>query len=359
MSFEDTKELLETMIEDARRLYFRSPVLCRMSTRSKIMSSEDTRYGIDHCLMFRTIITSKGIREIISLSASYYESLDPAGSDDATQRSIRPRILQMTVLLLSLLNDNDLLEIQDFLEHTYKFKAGRRNLELAILKVIPLMSISPRVFLESLVPAIEGFPLSSDQYEDHSHIWDTFVRRILLDGYLLPGTVMGLGREDLSWISKWPEGGLRFTDVFNSLQYGGRLRTVNEIPPMDLRPEAQLEEVIVIMTDGSRWLVSSMDIESITCLSPGIYAVRETGQSNGTFDFTVQETLINDDLYDAIRTTNAIIREANARLTQPRRTDTVAGRFSSVIAGRVQRLRSNYPQCGQIEFKRVVNSIQG
>lgn len=99
MTFEETKELLETMIEDARRLCIRSPILFRMSTRAKIINSDNTRYGSDHGPMFRTLTTSKGIREIISLSSSYYNSLDPTGEDDSTQQFIRPRFLQMMVLV--------------------------------------------------------------------------------------------------------------------------------------------------------------------------------------------------------------------------------------------------------------------
>ena len=102
MTFEETKELLETMIEDARRLCIRSPILFRMSTRARIINSDNTRYGSDQGPMFRTLTTSKGIKEIISLSSSYYNSLDPTdptGEDDTTQQFIRPRFLQMMVLV--------------------------------------------------------------------------------------------------------------------------------------------------------------------------------------------------------------------------------------------------------------------
>jgi hypothetical protein len=70
MTLEETRTLLETMIEAARRLCIRSPVLLRMATRVSIINSENTRYGINHGPMFRTLTTSKGIKEIISLSAS-------------------------------------------------------------------------------------------------------------------------------------------------------------------------------------------------------------------------------------------------------------------------------------------------
>ena len=57
----------------------------------------------------------------------------------------------MVVLLLSLVNNHDLADMKDFLEATYGLAADRQSIELTILKVIPLMSINPRVFLKSLV----------------------------------------------------------------------------------------------------------------------------------------------------------------------------------------------------------------
>lgn len=204
MSSEETAQLLDTMIEDARRLCIRSPVLFRMSTRAKIINSTDTRYGINHGSMFRTLTTSQGIKEIISLSASYFNSLDPDSDKDTTQKRIRPRFLQMLVLLLSLLNDQDLAEIADFLQSTYQFNAERKHLELLFLKVIPLQSINSKVFLHSLVPAVDGqalvdiYKYNPVEQEVHAHVFDVFVQRILGEGYLLPGTVPDLNREENS-----------------------------------------------------------------------------------------------------------------------------------------------------------------
>ncbi|KAL8890304.1 MAG: hypothetical protein Q9215_002533 [Flavoplaca cf. flavocitrina] len=238
MTFEETKSLLETMIEDARRLCIRSPILFRMPTRASIINSENTRYGINHGQFFKTLVTSKGIKEIISHSAAYYNSLD-TGSANVVQQYIRPRFLQMIVLLLSLLNNEDLAEIKVFLEATYKLKADRRDVELLILKVVPLLSINPQVFLKALVPAIDGFPLECDNIdmeEAHSHTWNIIIKRILADGYLLPGTVEDLGRKSLSWIIKWPEDGFSSTLIFDNLQYAGRLRAINDIPPVEVHP---------------------------------------------------------------------------------------------------------------------------
>lgn len=200
----------------------------------------------------------------------------------------------MIILLLSLLNNNDLLDIQDFLESTYKLKADRRSLELVFLKVIPLLSINPRVFLKALVPATEGFPLTScDRDEDHNHIWNVFVQRILRDGYLLPGTIADLGRENLSWVVKWPEEGLKSTTVFNTLQYQGRLKTMNDIPPIALHPGASMKEVTAVMTDGSQYTMSSTDLEKITCLAPGVYSIQEASQDHRNYDLVIDETPIN------------------------------------------------------------------
>ena len=202
MSFEETKTLIETLVENTRRLCVRSPILFRMSTRSRIINSTDIRYGVNERNMFRTITTSKGIREIISLSASYFNSLNPTGTRDNTQRFVRPRFLQTIVLLLSLLNESDLLQIADFLESTYQIHADRQHLELLFLKVLPLMSINSKVFIKALVPPFEGFPLPTDDPRHHSHYWNTFIQRILLQGYLLPGNIDDLGRDRLSWVTK-------------------------------------------------------------------------------------------------------------------------------------------------------------
>lgn len=49
----ETIQLLDTMIEDARRLCIRSPNLFRMSTRRLIVASKNTRYGVDDSTKFK------------------------------------------------------------------------------------------------------------------------------------------------------------------------------------------------------------------------------------------------------------------------------------------------------------------
>ncbi|KAL8765191.1 MAG: hypothetical protein Q9209_007652 [Squamulea sp. 1 TL-2023] len=321
MTFEETKGLLETMIEDARRLCIRSPILFRMATRASIINSENTRYGINHGPVFKTLTTSKGIKEIISHSAAYYNSLD-TGSANVIQQYIRPRFLQMIVLLLSLLNNEDLAELKIFLEATYKLKADRRDIELLILKVVPLLSINPQVFLKALVPAIDGFPLecgNTDTDEAHNHIWNVINKRILTDGYLLPGTVEDLGRRSLSWIVKWPQDGFSSSMIFNNLQYAGRLRAINDIPPVEVHTGSDCTELTVVMTDESKYVINPRDLDNIVYMTPGRYPMQETAGAKRCFDLVIEETLLNGDLHQAIKMTNGIVYKVNEWLKNPRR----------------------------------------
>ena len=360
MTFEETKNLLETMIEDARRLCIRSPILFRMSTRASIINSENTRYGINHGPMFKTLTTSKGIKEIISLSAAYYNSLDTGRSNDVQQYT-RPRFLQMIVLLLSLLNNEDLAEIKDFLEATYKLKAERRDIELLILKVVPLLSINPRVFLNALVPAIDGFPLEcgrADTEEAHNHIWNVLIKRILGNGYLLPGTVEDLGRDTLSWIVKWPENGFNSTLIFNNLQYVGRLRAINDIPPVEVHPASDCSELTVVMTDESKYVINPRDLDNIVYMSPGRYPMQETSGAKRFFDLVIEETPLNGDLYEAIKRTNEIVHTVNQWLANPKRG---SGVVSKLFRGRsdIQSFLKDFEAPGRlIEAVATLNSTK-
>ena len=284
MTFEEVNTLLDTMTEDVRRLVVRSPILFRMSTRVRIIHSENARYGINLRTHFQTLTTSKDIKEIISLSAAYYNSLYPTGSDDSTQRYIKSRFMQMVVLLLSLLNDEDLAELKEFLEATYKLKADRRDIELLILKVIPLLSINPRVFLNALVPATEGFRLESGSPnidKDHRDIWNVFIKRILGDGYLLPGTVEELGQGRLSWIVRWPDDGYKSSSIFDNLQYAGRLRTINDIPPVEVNPGSDCTELTVVMTDDSKYVINPRDLDNIVFMNQALIPCRRPQRENG------------------------------------------------------------------------------
>lgn len=184
-----------------------------MSTRKKIIDSNYTRYGVDSESFFRTFMTSKGIQEIIMRSASYYAALDPSapGMDKDTQAIIRPKYLQMLVLLLSLLNEEDLSNTAEFLRRTYDIVPTRRDMELLFLKVMPLTSINSKVFLQGLVPAVYGWTVPDlDTYKE-AGVWKNFIMHLARSGYLLPGTVEQLGHPQQSWVSSWPEEGMRIS----------------------------------------------------------------------------------------------------------------------------------------------------
>ena len=321
LTFAETKNLLETMIENARRLCIRSPILFRMSTRSHIIKSKNTRYGVDDGVMFRTLTTSTGIKEIISFSASYFNSLDASSDADQSQKLIRPKFLQMLVLLLSLLNDDDLSEIAGFLEATYKLKADRKHVELLILKVLPLRSINSEVFTHAMVTAYEGLHFSKivEANLDSSQVWDQFVQRILGLGYILPGSINQLGKGALSWIVKYPEDGFKSSTVFNHLQFGGQSRTMNDVPPIDLHKETSLKEATAVLVTLDKYVMDPADLERITCMVQGQYSVTEACTGGRSFDLEISDEQINGTLYEAIRTTNHVIQQLNRFFAGPRR----------------------------------------
>lgn len=296
----------------------------------QIISSRNTRYGINHGREFTTLTTSKGIRELISLSAAYYSTLD---ADPKAQKSIRPRYLQMLVLLLSFLNDDDLVEIRPMLESTFKLQSGRRDLELLFLKVIPLASINEKLFLTSMVPAFEGFK-PNEPIKPEPTFWDTFITRILPLGYILPGTVSQLGRNPLSWIIKWPEDGFKNSFVFHNLQYDGAYQTFNDIPPIEemIDREDYNTELMTEMTNGAKCLIRTQDYEPIVCLTEGIYSVQPTQWNGNRADLAIKEEWLNQAARDAMRIVNPVIKHVNQWLMNPRRTNS-----------RLSRLRSRRP----------------
>lgn len=319
------------MIEDARRLCIRSPILFRMSTRRHIASSKNTRYGVDHGLMFRTLTTSRGIKNIISLSASYFNALSTLGNRDKSQDMIRPKFLQMLVLLLSLLNDEDLSDLKEFLQTTYRIKADRQSLELLILKVLPLMSINSTVFINAMVTAVEGFHGETElDTEQQDQNWATFAQRLLHLGYVLPGTVSQLGQTGLSWIIKWPDDGIKDSHHLQNLQYGDKSWVMNEIPSLDLTLDSTLDEVTVILTNGARYTIGYDDLERIICMTPGKCCLTDTIVRGQIQDLDIKEEVVNSTVYDAIFRLNRIITEYNSSLSAPRRHNSVLARFAAL-----------------------------
>jgi hypothetical protein len=306
------------MIEDARRLYIRSPILFRMSTRRHIMSSRNTRYGVDHGLIFRTLTTSRGIKNIISLSASYFNALSTLGNKDKSQESIRPKFLQMLVLLLSLLNDEDLGDLKEFLETTYRIKADRQSLEILILKVLPLMSINSMIFIHALVKAVDGHAGAELDTLHPGKMWYIFVQRLLHLGFMLPGTVAQLGQTGLSWVIKWPEDGIKDSHVFRYLQSGDRSQTMNEIPSLDLSLDCTVDEVSVILTNGSQYVIGHDDLERIVCMTPGKYSLADITFRSQNHLLEIDEVVVNATVSETIFRLNRIISEYNASLPAPR-----------------------------------------
>lgn len=263
----------------------------------------------------------------------------------------------MVVLLLSLLNEEDLREISEFLETTYNLRAERQHIELLFLKVIPLMSINSKVFLKAMIPAYEGFEVGEPVNEDsYIRIWQTFISRILTQGYILPGTVDELGNLQHSWISKWPREGIKNTTVFDNLQYqglgNGHTKTFNDIPPIELRPEfsATEQNIKVTLTDTQEYTIDPNDLEQITCMIKGNYSITEAKDHGRRYDLVVQEHLLNDSIISAINMVNVVIRKANRWLTGQKKTAAVVGRKIRQIALR----RSDTTQLEMVPEKIMV-----
>lgn len=263
--------------------------------------------------MFRTLTTSRGIKNIISLSAAYFNSLPSSDGKDKAQEMIRPRFLQMLVLLLSLLNNDDLGELAEFLESTYGIKAERRDIELLILKVLPLSSINSKIFINGLVDAFEGSDITRD-LTDQARVWNFFVQRLLLSGYIIPAGVEDLGQDGLSWVVKWPKDGIKDARYFNQLQYAGVARTLNDIPPMDLHIDTDTEERTVELTNGEKYIVGSRDYEKIVKMVQGKYSVTDANNASRNFDLEISEEYLNESLYDAILSLNRLINNLNGYL---------------------------------------------
>jgi hypothetical protein len=301
------------MIELARRFVINSPILFRMSTRMRVLDANDIRYGVDSEQGFRTFTTSKGIKQIIMMSASYFNSLDPSapGMDDQTQRGIRPRFLQMLTLLLSLLTSTDLKEMAEFIEKTYGIQPNRHDLELLFAKVIPLTSINPKVFLQALVPVIDNDrKVMCNGEHDYKRVWGVFVQRLVCSGYLLPGTLDDLGHAQNSWVPKWPEGGIRSTTAFARLQHhGDKLGTFNEIPPANFYYAPEVKSLTVILTNHDTYSIHPDDHDRISTLTAGVYTLTRCDDDT-THELTITETVLNRQINEAIHLINneAIVR---------------------------------------------------
>lgn len=182
-------QILDAMINDVRRLCTRSPRLFRMSTRTMIAQSTNTRYGVDYGSLFVTLTTSEGIRKLVEQSSSYYLSLNESKTD---QEFVKPKFMQMLVMLLALLNNDDLKKITKVLESTFQIPGDRESIELIIMKVLPLGAINPEIFLQGLFEAYKPHEQKEGGYELRLQrkIWAELQQDLASKGYLVP-TVLG------------------------------------------------------------------------------------------------------------------------------------------------------------------------
>ena len=160
----------------------------------------------------------------------------------------------------------------------------------------------------------------------HGGTWDIFIEELLKKGYLLPGTLTDLGRENQSWIVKWPEEGFKSNRVFRHLQFSGRLRTINDIPAMALHPSDGLKELTVIMTDNNKYEISAEDLEHITCLNSGVYHVQDTSGSKESLDLDIRVHPMNAELLEATRSLSINIRKFNTLLANSKRRQSFKGK---------------------------------
>jgi hypothetical protein len=362
----DILAILDTMINDVRRLCTRSPRLFRMSTRSLIAYSKDTRYGVDYGSNFATLTTSAGIRKLIDKSSTYYLSLDEKSTD---REYIRPKFLQMIILLLSFLNNKDLGDISHVLESSFHIPGDRANLELLIMKVLPLSSISSEVFLEGLY---DVYKPPKERKEDYGYklqakIWEELQQDIAAKGYILPVYIEPSGPGGLnsdsnveavdlevelqqmeleaagssspvpegdrhggnqragSWRAPWPEGGLTTSTIFKSLQHDGLLRDkenskrgtirdMNDIPHLEITSEDHNNKLEAIFTNKKRYQVQAEDLELISDMKEDLYVLTSL-EDETTPTLEIASSILNQPFIDATQELNNLVLKIRAYLS--------------------------------------------
>jgi hypothetical protein len=319
LSPEQTTNVLGTMVEDARRLLVRSPILSRVNPRIVIQKSKNTRYGVDTGTRFDTFTTSKGIAEIIRQGLAYYSTLklpDPEAQE--AMRRIRPKLMQMVVLLLALVNDDDLEKVRPELEKQYDLKADRQSLEMTIMKVLTLSAVSPWQFMTAV---LSNFKMSRQEIGDSekakAEAWDAFLTEIARHGWILPGTSEQLidnhphYQKKGSWKVKWD--GYHTTDVFDQLQFAGEKNAVNSIPPLKTQgSELGSVQVMADFCNNRSYLLAAKDLDEITMGRPGLYTLTDP-QSKQRVDLKVDPSEMFSDIQDAAHDLLIICNEVNSR----------------------------------------------
>jgi hypothetical protein len=379
MTSTDTIQLLDIMINDVRCLCIRSPRLFRMGTRSAIAQSKRTMYGVDYASMFVTLTTSEGIRNIVEISSCYYLSLF---ENKIAQDWIRPGFLQMLVLLLSMLNNADLDRIRVMLESTFQIPGDRANLELLIMKVLPLASINSSVFLQDLSGAYQPLVNRAGRSDDISNqsLWRDFQLDLSQKGYILPLPTMNEGpssqttgsngiadaletalesmsvesqpplnstreeqkpadkdlisRKGISWLAPWPRDGVRTSTVLRHLQHDGNLReigdtiqrgmrAVNDIPSLDI-----VTEVIAEFKNLGQYRVSAIGSGYISSMEKGQYVL--TAVEDATVSkLEIDDDILNEPIIEAIRHYERLLKDIRSYSDEGRRRGSVASLFSS------------------------------
>ncbi|KAE8443408.1 hypothetical protein EG329_001889 [Mollisiaceae sp. DMI_Dod_QoI] len=326
--------ILNVMINDVRRLCTRSPRLFRMSTRALIAQSTSTRYGVDYGSLFVTLTTSEGICHLIEESSNFYHSLD---ENKADQAKIRPKFLQMLVLLLSLLNNKDLSKISKILEDTFELPGDRASLELIIMKVLPLQSVAPGVFLEAVFQAYKPHEPKADyQLRLQQGIWEELQTELVKIGYIVPVLInhgssaaqpsqglMALSLKDMmkakrskataggglggaadgtaqstsgssgpSFLPSWPVEGIDSSTVFKYLQHDGKLRGktsdkqasvrgINQIPHLEIKAGDSDNTVLALFSNNERYRVLADEPEYISAMETKHYLLAPPDKDSG------------------------------------------------------------------------------
>lgn len=160
MAFEETRCLLETMIEDAGKfcITIRSPTLFRMSVRASTIGARITQYGINHGpddqpRHQRNHIAKRSVLHFPEYGLAYQ-----------LQQYSRPRVLHTIALLLSPSNNEELAEIKDFQKAIYKLRADRRDISFADPEGCPIVNNQLERVLECFDTHNRGIPTTVRQH---------------------------------------------------------------------------------------------------------------------------------------------------------------------------------------------------
>ena len=218
----------------AMRLWASSPVLISIATRQKVLRSKNILYGSHGEERFISAATNRDLVETLASYMDFFERLKLC-LDSQGHAALLPRYLQVATLLLSLLTSKDLESLADAQNQFYGLSLRQFDIEILFLKVIPLISTSPRTFLETLIPIVDQWPVPEQSLTKLPKLWARFQRRLAEEGYLLPASSDELGFRESSWTVQWPAQGIKSSSVFDRIQlHGTRSKAFNEVPSIAL-----------------------------------------------------------------------------------------------------------------------------